>query len=339
MRFPNPTACTTALALVTLVAGCGEVWNDPYPAADAEKNIFYSAFVERPKHLDPVLSYSEDEGRFTQQVYEPPLQYQYLKRPYELVPLTATQMPQVSYLDADGRQVSEASRAVAYSVYEIRIRPGILYQPHPVFATGPGGEYLYHGLSRERIAALSSPYALPKQGTRELTADDYIYEIKRLAHPRLHSPIYGLMSEYIVGLSDLAARLRKLNETMIMQGRGDQWIDLRAQRLEGVERVDAHTYRVKLKGRYPQFMYWLAMPFFAPVPWEADEFFHQPGMAQRNFTLEWWPVGTGPYMLSAERPEPAHGARAKPEFPRRAVSVGGRARGPRGRLAARTRAG
>jgi hypothetical protein len=24
-------------------------------------------------------------------------------------------------------------------------------------------------------------------------ADDYIYQIKRLAHPRLHSPIFGLM--------------------------------------------------------------------------------------------------------------------------------------------------
>ena len=27
--------------------------------------------------------------------------------------------------------------------------------------------------------------------TRELTADDFIYQIKRLAEPRLHSPIYG----------------------------------------------------------------------------------------------------------------------------------------------------
>ena len=27
------------------------------------------------------------------QIYEPPLQYNYLKRPYELEPLTLTQMP------------------------------------------------------------------------------------------------------------------------------------------------------------------------------------------------------------------------------------------------------
>ena len=74
---------------VALLAGCGRIWNDPYPAADRGKNILYSAFTERPKHLDPVQSYAEDEAQFTQQVYEPLLQYHYLKRPYELAPLTA----------------------------------------------------------------------------------------------------------------------------------------------------------------------------------------------------------------------------------------------------------
>ena len=139
---------------------------------------------------------------FTGQIYEPPLQYHFLKRPYQLEPLTAAEMPRVSYHDG-------------YSEYEIRIRPGILYQPHPAFARNSDGAYLYQSLSRERIAALASPYALPERGTRELTADDYIYEIKRLAHPRLASPIYGLMSQYIVGLREFAARLRKASEAMI----------------------------------------------------------------------------------------------------------------------------
>jgi ABC-type transport system substrate-binding protein len=44
------------------------------------------------------------------------------------------------------------------------------------------------------------------------------------------------------------------------------------------------------------------MPFFAPVPREADRFFAQPGMAEKNLTLDWWPVGTGPYMLSENDP-------------------------------------
>src|SRR5690242_2330400 len=101
--------------------GCGDVWNDPYPASERGKNILYSVFVQRPKHLDPVQSYTSDEAVFTRQVYEPPLQYHYLKRPYQLVPLTATQVPKAKRT-ADGG-----------TVYEIHIRPGIRYQPHPAF--------------------------------------------------------------------------------------------------------------------------------------------------------------------------------------------------------------
>jgi len=265
------------LVLAVLAGGCSGVWNDPYPASDRGKNILYSAFTERPKHLDPVQSYTEDEARFTQQVYEPPLQYHYLKRPYELVPLTALEVPKA--VPARGGGV----------VYTIRIRPGIHYQPHPAFVP----ENL--SLARERIARLDSPYALPL-GTRELLADDYIYEIKRLASPRLHSPIFGLMAEKIVGLGELAERLRKFDT------RKQDWLDLRKHRLEGVEKVDDYTYRVQLKAPYPQFVYWLAMPFFAPVPWEAERFFFQPGMAEKNFTLDWWPVGTGAYMLTENDP-------------------------------------
>ena len=87
----------TILGVATAIAGCGEVWNDPYPASDRGKNILYSAFTERPKHLDPVQSYSEDEATFNAQIYEPPLQYHYLKRPYELIPLTAESVPRPRY--------------------------------------------------------------------------------------------------------------------------------------------------------------------------------------------------------------------------------------------------
>ena len=111
-----------ALILLVFLAGCGEVWNDPYPADERGKNILYSSFAERPKHLDPVQSYTEDEARFTQQVYEPPLQYHYLKRPYELAPLTAVEIPKPRPIEGG-----------KFTVYEIRIKPGIRYQPHPAF--------------------------------------------------------------------------------------------------------------------------------------------------------------------------------------------------------------
>jgi hypothetical protein len=86
--------------LVTVAAGCGQVWNDPYPAAERGQNILYSAFTQRPKHLDPVQSYSEDEATFLYQIYEPPLQYHYLKRPYQLAPATARAMPEQADRDA-----------------------------------------------------------------------------------------------------------------------------------------------------------------------------------------------------------------------------------------------
>jgi ABC-type transport system substrate-binding protein len=267
-----------AAALAAMLVGCAEVWNDPYPASDRGANVLYSSFIERPKHLDPVQSYTENEAIFTQQIYEPPLQYHYLKRPYALVPLAALEVPQAEEVER-GR----------YTVYTIRIRPGIRYQPHPAFVAAN------QSLASERIAGLASPYQLPL-ATRELTADDYIYEIKRLASPRLHSPIFGLMAEYIVGLQELSERLKKFDT------RKNEWLDLRKHRLEGVQKVDEHTYRIRIKGRYPQFAYWLAMPFFAPVPWEAEKFFEQPGMAEKNFSLDWWPVGTGPYLLTENNP-------------------------------------
>jgi peptide/nickel transport system substrate-binding protein len=279
-----------AFVAVLLLVACGDTWNDPYPAADAGNNILYTAFVERPKHLDPVQSYTEDEGRFTQQIYEPPLQYHYLKLPYQLVPLTATQLPQAEMLDG-GR----------YTRYEIRIRPGIRYQPHPAFVEAN------RSLSPKVIARLDTPYALPL-GTRELTADDYVYQIKRLAHPRLHSPIFGLMAQYILGLDGYAETLRRADT------QPEAWLDLRAFPLEGVERVDAQRFRVTLKGRYPQFLYWLAMPFFAPVPWEAEQFYQQPGMAEKNFTLDWWPVGTGPFMLVENNPNARMVLARNPQF-------------------------
>ncbi|HPR05191.1 MAG TPA: hypothetical protein PLI17_00975, partial [Denitromonas sp.] len=34
------------------LTGCGNAWNDPYPAAESGQNILYSAFVNRPKHFD-----------------------------------------------------------------------------------------------------------------------------------------------------------------------------------------------------------------------------------------------------------------------------------------------
>lgn len=287
-----------SLLVAASLAGCGVAWNDPYPAADAGKNILYSAFTDRPKHLDPAQSYTEDEAAFTAQVYEPPLQYHYLKRPYTLIPATVEQVPVPRYYDAAGRELPHDAPAerIAESVYELKLKPGIRYQPHPAFALDSRGqpEYLGKNVAEGRQSIADFPHV----GTRELAADDYIYEIKRLAHPRLHSPIFGMMADKIVGLKELGDALGNAAKNLPP----DAWLDLDAFPLDGVKKVDALTWRIRIKGKYPQFAYWLAMPFFAPVPREVDRFFAQPGMAEKNLSLNWWPVGTGPYMLTENDP-------------------------------------
>jgi oligopeptide transport system substrate-binding protein len=294
-----------ALLAVILLAGCsGSPWNYPYPAAEAGANVLYSSFAERPKHLDPVQSYSSNEISFTAQIYEPPLQYHYFKRPYTLIPGSAEAVPQPRYFDAQDRELpaTAAGKEIAYTIYEIKIKPGVKYQPHPAFARNAAGELVYHTLTDKDISAKHTLADFPQTGTQELKARDFEYQIKRLAHPRLHSPILGLMIDYIDGLKEYVETLKKVNADLGKQGLKDPWLDLDRYPLRGVEVVDDYTYRVRIKGQYPQFLYWLAMPFFAPVPAEVDRFFSQPGMAERNLTLDWYPVGTGPYMLTQNDP-------------------------------------
>jgi ABC-type transport system substrate-binding protein len=289
-------ALPLAALLALFLGACGEVWNNPYPAADEDSNILYSSFSARPKHLDPVQSYSSNEITFTAQIYEPPLQYHYLKRPYTLIPLTAAEMPLPRFVDASGKPLPPEASAedVAFSIWDIRIKPGIRYQPHPAFARDAQGNFLYHRLEAKTLAAIHKLADFPQTGTRELVAADYVFQIKRLAHPKLHSPILGVMTEYIVGLKEYAQTLAQAEK----EGR----LDLENTPLEGAQALDRYTYRVKLKGKYPQFQYWLAMPFFAPVPPEAEHFYNQPGMAEKNLTLDWYPVGTGPYLLAENDP-------------------------------------
>jgi oligopeptide transport system substrate-binding protein len=297
--FAHAIALWAALALLT--ACTPGPWNNPYPASEEGGNILYSAFVERPKHLDPVQSYSEDESVFTAQIYEAPLQYHYLKRPYTLIPATAAHMPEHRYRDAQGRLLPDDAPAsqIAYTDYHITLKPGIRYQPHPAFAPPP-----------PQLEGIHRIGDFPQTGTRLLRAEDYVYQIKRLAHPKLHSPIFGLMSEYIVGLDDLAQTLKKAADTPTDKA----WLDLREFPLAGVQAEDDLHYRIRIKGKYPQFLYWLTMPFFAPIPWEADQFYARDGMAQKNLTLDWYPVGTGPYMLTENNPNSRMTLTRNPHF-------------------------
>ncbi|MGR9099141.1 MAG: ABC transporter substrate-binding protein [Gammaproteobacteria bacterium] len=276
-----------------LLSSCGEApLNSPYPDSDSRQSVLYTSFTERPKHLDPAVSYSANEYVLIGQIYEPPFQYHYLNRPYQLVPLAAGNMPEIVYFNARGQRLGDnaAPGRIAYTDYIIDVRPGIYYQPHPALARDARSHYRYHHLNKEQLGEIETLADFPETGTRELTAEDYVYQIKRMVHPDIHSPVGELMKEHIVGLADFSDRV------------GVDKDQFRSLPVSGVVAESRYRYRIRVKGKYPQFIYWLAMPFFAPMPWEADLFYSQPGLADKNISLDWYPLGTGPYMLEENNP-------------------------------------
>ena len=307
----------TLVCLGLLLGSCtDDTWNNPYTSIDDEKNIAYSFFDQRPKHLDPARSYSEEEYYIHGQIHEPPLQYHYLKRPYQLEPLTAVNMPKLGYQDKNGAPLPDdaADKDIAFSVYTIEIKKGIKYQPHPAFAKKTSGEHFYHNLSLDDLELIKDLSDFKHTGTRELVAADYIYEIKRLAHPKVSSPIFSIMSEYIVGLKDYGKKLTQLMANQQRKNDKDVYLNLHNYPLSGVSLIDKYTYQIKIKGKYPQILYWLAMPFFGPVADEVVKFYSQAGMKERNLVMDWYPVGTGAYMLTENNPNRRMTLEKNPNF-------------------------
>ncbi|MDP9046361.1 MAG: ABC transporter substrate-binding protein, partial [Pseudomonadota bacterium] len=308
-------ACLGSLGLLL---GCD---NSPNPKGAEATNTLFVAFQERsPRHLDPTASYSLNETPYMFSVYEPPYGYHYLKRPYVVVPKAAADIAEPKYLDKDGRPLpaDAPGEQIAESVYDVHIKPGMRYAPHPAFAKDARGEYLYHALSAADTRDKHTPFDFAQSGTREVVADDFVYAIKRHATPRIEAPIYGIFSEYVIGLKDFGQLIRtedrKLRGGMGAAELDKPFLDFRKYPLAGAVALDKYTYRLRIKGKYPQWKYWMTLPFTAPVPWEADKFYAQPGMAKNRLTLDVWPVGAGAFMLAEYDPDRRHVLVRNPNF-------------------------
>ena len=235
----------------------------------------------------------------------------FLKRPYELEPLTAKKIPVPEYYDAEGDKLpADVDMArVEKVVYTIEIKKGIKYQDHPCFVKTKWPEEVLNGV--DNITDF------PEVATRELKAIDYVNQIKRLADSRLPCPILPIMAKYIDGLPEFAGALVKDLETERARRHKEQGavynqehdervnpihLDLNAHPFPGVKLVDDYTYQIVLKRPYPQILYWLAMPFFAPMPQEAIDFFEQGILRDKGITIDRYPLGTGPYRIEEYDP-------------------------------------
>ena len=262
------------ILLLMTVTVYAEVWNSPYPSDKSKKEILFSSFSLPYKHLDPVVSYSKRESMIISNIYEPVVGYNYLKRPYTLEPLTLTNTPEIVYLNKEKKEVNEESTEVAFSCYTFHLRNDISYQNHPAFSKNSEGNYLYHHLSQEVLEEIKSLNDFKEQGSRKLVASDYAYAIKRMAVRQNHSPILDIIQEYLVGLEAFSKEITQIAKEKKSK---NESLDLRAYHIKGVKVIDDYTFTITLKGKYPQFLYWMSMNFFAPIPWEADLFYQQKG--------------------------------------------------------------
>ena len=244
------------LAIATIVA----CTNDPYPDGDDALKVRYRTLPGPTKTLDPAVSYSSLEHMITANVYETLLEYHYLKRPYTLIPGLAESMPEAVALP-DGR--------VSYSFV---LRRGVHYQDDACFALGSE-----HGMTRSVVAA------------------DFAFQLMRIADPAVTSPVIATFSK-IAGFREFSERLRALREADAAFS--ELRIDEQYRRAGGVRgiRVNGdHGLRIVLEEPYPQILYWFAMPFTAPVPWEAVAWYD--GEEGRPFFKD-HPVGAGPFRIT-----------------------------------------
>lgn len=292
----NHVKASALLLCCGLLTACSKgAWNNPNAPVEGDESVYYSViYAQPPKHLDPALSYASDEALFLDQIYQPPLGYHFLKRPYELIPLGLESMPEVEFLDDERQPVAAGDPAVAYTRYTLTLREDLRYQPHPAFVTDEDGEQLYLFDTPEESEEYRTIWDFPRTASRPVRSEDYIYGIKRLGDPRLASPMLGFMGQHIVGLRDFSFKVGQMER--------DGWLDLAEIGVEGLTRIDDRRFSILIDGVYPQFKYWMAMHFFAPIPREADRFYKNPGFKEKNMTLDWWPVGSGAFMMVKNDP-------------------------------------
>ncbi len=132
-------------------------------------------------------------------------------------------------------------------IYTIRIRPGVYFANDEAFPDGKG---------------------------RAVTAEDFVYSLKRHFDPRSRAQGAWLWQNRIVGLDQWKAE-------------GSDY----DREVPGLRALDERTVQIQLISPFPQLVHTLAQGFSAVVPREAVEHYGA------SFAIN--PVGSGPYRLQS----------------------------------------
>jgi oligopeptide transport system substrate-binding protein len=137
----------------------------------------------------------------------------------------------------------------------VKIKKGIFYHPHDAFKGQP----------------------------RELIAEDFVTQFKRLSLNSLQSPGRGLFEGIVDGFDDYSRLV------------GDNWEKIHSTKLRGVTAIDRYTLEIRLKKSESNIVYYLALNFLSPIPWELVKYHKN----QLDKTL----IGTGPYVFKQMTPD------------------------------------
>ena len=136
--------------------------------------------------------------------------------------------------------------------YTIKVKPGIYFAADPAF----------------------------KGKRRELTAEDYVYSIKRIFDPKVRSYWVYVFEGNLIGLDEALPAARKSGV-----------LDYDAK-IEGLQALDRYTLRIKFQRPNYGFEWWLTTVYFAAVAREVvDAYKDSSNRVMEN------PVGTGAYRL------------------------------------------
>jgi len=168
--------------------------------------------------------------------------------------------------------------------YTIRLKKGVRYARNPCFGPDPTGEHAW--------------------ATRTVRAEDFVLAFKRIGDFHITANLtLAFVEDKVVDLKDYRNRTRSYKK-------GD-FSRYDAEPLRGVEAVDEHTLRIRLRVPFPQFLYVLAMHTLAPIPREMIDY-HLASRGDGAGGREPIPiderdaevrvpaaaVGTGPYVLT-----------------------------------------
>jgi ABC-type transport system substrate-binding protein len=237
-----PRALSRALAGVVVIVAALTAQGADAPEGAAPPKVFRYAFLIAETGFDPAQISDLYSRTLAANIFEAPLGFEYLARPYKMKPLTAEALPEVSD---------------DFKRFTFHLKRGIYFSDDPAF----NGK------------------------KRELTAQDYVYSIKRHYDPRWKSPqLYLLENARLLGLSELRKEALATKQPFNYD-----------REVEGIRALDRYTFEVRLAEPAPRFPQRIMTDSaaFGAVAREVVEAYGDRIMEH--------PVGTGAFVLAEWR--------------------------------------